>query len=110
MRVTPHLDMNQDSMALAIIPGAIGLISPGQANIFLYKIEDGSVIAVMGNVESDDGPVGIVVSGDGKTIFINSQTVVIQRKTFQSHQEADAALIPGEEYYLAGDRSVYRRP
>ena len=110
MRVTPHLDINADSMGVAIIPGAVGLLSQGQANVILYKIEDGNIIAVMGNVESDDGPVGIRVSGDGDTVFINSQTVVIHRKTFQSHQEADAALIPGEEYFLAGDRSVYRRP
>ena len=110
LRLGEQVEHNQDSMGIAFLNHAVGLIS-NDAKIYLYKV-DGSrdVIAVMGNTDKDSGPTGIIVSPDGEYVQINSSKVVISRKTFASHSEADAALVSGEEYYLQGDRLTYHKP
>lgn len=113
MRMSAHLDVNQDNIGFAIYPEGAGLISQGYANVILYKLPDtGEVIAVVGNIsdEEADLPKGLLVSGNGDTLYVTSATVIINRKSFNSHSEADDALEVGEEYFLKGDRSVYRKP
>lgn len=112
IRITPQIEMNADSIGFAIHPEGVGLISQGQANIILYKIQEtGDVIAVIGNLEQDDDlPKGILVDGQGNKVMITSNVILLNRKTFQSHAEADGFAQSGEEYYLAGDRGVYRKP
>jgi len=112
IRVSPQFEMNADSMGFAIHPDGVGLISNGQASIVLYRIQEtGDVIAVIGNLEQDDDlPKGILVDGLGKTVMVTSDVILLNRKTFASHAEADEIAETGEEYYLEGDRGVYRKP
>lgn len=97
-----------DTTGLAIMPEGAAFIS-GESIIGLVKTESG-VITVIGKPTEDGKIKGISISADGNTVFINASVVVIMRKTFSSHAEADAALISGEEYFLTGDRLVYRKP
>lgn len=109
MRYGEQIELNADSIGIAFLNYAVGLISKG-ATIALVKGDSASnVIAIIGNT-SGDSPIGLFVSADGQTLTINSNVVVISRKTFNSHGQADVALQTGEEYYLAGDRLVYRKP
>jgi hypothetical protein len=115
IRITPQIEMNADSIGFIIHPDGVGIISQGEANVVLYEIrESGEVIAIIGSLDNVDElydvPKGIVVSGQGDKVIITSDIVVIKRKTFASHAQADESLEPGEEYYLAGDRGVYRKP
>jgi hypothetical protein len=110
LRVTPQIEMNADSIGFAITPDGVGMISQGYAQVVLYKIEDGSVIAIIGNLEAEGQIKGITVSGSGDITTITSNIIVISRKTFASHAEADADLQVGEEYFLTGDRNVYHKP
>lgn len=106
-RLGDQVEMNKDSIGFAFLTYAVGLISP-DAKIFLYKVNDsGEVIAVIGNTDDESGPKGIKVSGDGNVVHINAECVVIERREFNSHQEADNALRVGEEYSLIGERIVY---
>lgn len=106
LRITPQIEMNADSIGFALTPDGVGIIS-NSAHVVVVKTEIGELIAI-GNVE--DEIKGIRVTGDGEIVLINATTIVISRKTFNSHSEADAALQGGEEYYLQGDRGVYRKP
>lgn len=97
-----------DTTGLAIMPEGAAFIS-GESIIGLVKTESG-VITVIGKPTEDGKIKGISISPDGNSVFINASVVVIVRKTFASHAEADAALLSGEEYYLAGDRLTYHKP
>lgn len=114
MRISPQVEMNTDSMGIAITPGAIGLATLTDtigAMVILYKTEIG-VIAVIGASSEDESamPNGIIVSPDGKTVYINADNVIIKKPTFSSHTEADALLKQDQEYWLVGDRNVYHKP
>jgi alanine dehydrogenase len=106
LRITPQIEINQDSIGFALTPDGVGIVS-NTGKVVIVKTETGELI-VIGNTE--DEIKGIRVTGDGKIVFINADTIVILRKTFASHSEADAELQVGEEYYLLGDRGVYRKP
>jgi hypothetical protein len=106
LRITPQIEMNADSIGFALTPDGVGIVS-NTGKVVVVKTETGELIAI-GNIE--DEIKGIRVTGDGKIVFINADTIVILRQTFASHAEADAALQVGEEYYLQGDRGVYRKP
>lgn len=109
IRYGEQIELNQDSIGLAFLSNSVGFTSKG-ASIGLVKgFFEGRVIAVVGNTNGDSCR-GLMVSTDGEMLTINSNVVVIVRKTFASHADADAALITGEEYYLEGDRIVYRKP
>lgn len=97
-----------DTTGLAIMPEGAAFIS-GESVLGLVKTESG-VITVIGQPTEDGKIKGISISADGNTVFINASVVVIVRKTFASHAEANDALISGEEYYLAGDRLTYHKP
>jgi hypothetical protein len=117
----PKIDMNVDSLGFAISDEGVGIISIANnksSNIILYKLENGEVIAIIGNADEPDPneingyvsdiPNGIIVSNSGKTVFINAEKVIIKRREFNSHSEAESVLNINELYYLRGDRNVYR--
>ncbi len=106
LRITPQFEFNADSIGFALTPDGVGIMGL-EAAVAVTKTESGELI-VIGNTE--DGIKGIRVKGDGSIVFIDAATVVITRKVFASHSEADAALEVGEEYFLSGDRLVYRKP
>lgn len=97
-----------DTTGLAIMPEGIAFVS-GDAVIGLVKAENGSIL-VHGLPQEDGSIKGISVSADGSIVHINASKIVIVRKAFISHAQADNELLSGEEYYLIGDRIVYRKP
>lgn len=96
-----------DSIGIALTAEAAAFVQ-GDNVIGLVATESG-VIKVVG-LTTEQGIKGISVSHDGSIVFINASKVVITRKSFASHEAADAELLTGEEYYLTGDRIVYRKP
>lgn len=96
-----------DSIGVALTEQGAAFIQ-GDNLIGLVATESG-VIKVVG-LATEEGIKGISVSHDGSIVFINASKVVISRKSFASHEAADAELLQGEEYYLTGDRIVYRKP
>lgn len=96
-----------DSIGVALTEQGAAFIQ-GDNVIGLVATESG-VIKVVG-LATEEGIKGISVSHDGSIVFINASKVVISRKSFASHEAADAELLQGEEYYLTGDRIVYRKP
>ena len=96
-----------DSIGVALTAEGAAFVQ-GDNVIGLVGTESG-VIKVVG-LTTEQGIKGISVSHDGSIVFINASTVVITRKEFISHAQADNELISGEEYYLTGDRIVYRKP
>lgn len=96
-----------DSIGVALTAEGAAFVQ-GDNVIGLVATESG-VIKVVG-VATETGILGISVSHDGSIVFINASKVVISRKSFASHEAADAELLQGEEYYLTGDRIVYRKP
>lgn len=97
-----------DTTGIAIMPKGIAFVS-GDAVIGLVKAENGAVL-VHGLPQEDGSIKGISVSSDGSIVHINASKIVIVRKAFISHAQADNELLSGEEYYLIGDRIVYRKP
>ena len=97
-----------DTIGLLIVEQGVG-ISRGDALIAIMQTENGVKLA-MGTSDENNVIKGISISADANIIFINASTIVIARKSFVSHGEADAALISVEEYYLAGDRLTYHKP
>ena len=96
-----------DSIGIALTQEGAAFIQ-GDNVIGLAATESG-VIKVVG-VATENGIKGLSISADGEIVYINASKVVITRKSFSSHEAADAALLAGEEYYLTGDRIVYRKP
>jgi hypothetical protein len=96
-----------DSIGVALTQQGAAFIQ-GDNVIGLAATESG-VIKVVG-VATENGIKGLSISADGEIVYINASKVVITRKSFASHEAADAALLQGEEYYLTGDRIVYRKP
>jgi hypothetical protein len=109
LRVSPQIEMNQDSIGFAITPDGVGLIS-NSAKVVIFKTSDGGEAAVIGNLEDPSVVKGIYVAGDGARVVINASEIIIVRKEFTSHAEADLQLQKNEEYFLQGDRLVYRKP
>ena len=93
-----------DSTALAVTPDGVAIVHEGAA--VGIAVTPKGVFMIMKT--HDDK--GISISADGKVIFLNADTIIFARKTFSSHADADAALQVGEEYFLTGDRLVYRKP
>jgi hypothetical protein len=96
-----------DSIGIALTQEGAAFIQ-GDNVIGLVATESG-VIKVVG-VATENGIKGLSISSDGEIVYINASKVVITRKSFASHEAADAELLQGEEYYLTGDRIVYRKP
>lgn len=96
-----------DSIGIALTREGAAFIE-GDNVIGLLATESG-VIKVVG-VATENGIKGLSISADGEIVYINASKVVITRKSFASHEAADAELLVGEEYYLTGDRIVYRKP
>ena len=104
----PTVITYDDSTGIMI--GNIGTgILGGESAIGAKKTEAG-IILFFGRFDENDKLKGITFSEDGRSIIIDASSVVIVRKSFTSHADADTALQPGEEYYLIGDRIVYRKP
>lgn len=105
--IQPIVLMSVDSQALVVLPNGAGIQSVGMASM-ITKIEGKNSLMI-----GDEGETewkGIIVTDNGETIYITSSKVVILRPKFNSHSEADALLVSGQEYYLNGDRGVYRKP
>ena len=105
--IQPIVLMSVDSQALVVLPNGAGILSVGMASM-ITKIEGKNSLMI-----GDEGETewkGIVVTDNGESIYINASKVVILRSKFNSHAEADAELATGQEYYLNGDRGVYRKP
>ena len=100
--------MNLDSQALVVSPDGVGIMS----NSLIIGIDkyEGIESAYIGFSADGEDFKGIYVTNSGKGVIINADYVLILRPTFNSHAEADAALAVGQEYYLNGDRGVYRKP
>lgn len=99
-------------MFASITDDAVGIMAETLV-IGIGNDDDGKNIIVIGAPneleDSEDMPKGIIVTRDG-TILLNSERVFIQRAEYGSHAEADLALLKGQEYYLIGDRNLYRKP
>ena len=106
--VQPYVIMNTDSIAVAVTSEAVGLI--GKTIFSAITIDDGKEKIFIGNVDESGSFSGLIVEEGGKTVVINANNVLIIKPSFNSHLEADAALQSGQEYYLIGDRGVYRKP
>lgn len=102
---TTYFTVN-DTAGLFISETGAGVISVSGAIIGIGK--DTSEVIALGYIA--DTLKGIAISDIGKVITISAEKIIISRKTFTSHEAADAALAKGEEYYLQGDRLVYRKP
>lgn len=81
-------------------------------SVFVLKTESGENMIVVGSMTpKEEGGFdikGLVVHDSGKVV-IGANQVFVQKKEFESHEDATNALEKGEEYYLAGDNNVYRR-
>lgn len=108
MAVQPIIIMNADSQALVVSPDGVGIMSNSIISA-ITKFE-GKESAYIGFSAEGEDFTGIYVTDGGKTVFINAERVLIVRPKFNSHAEADSALLSGQEYYLNGDRGVYRKP
>lgn len=106
--VQPYVIMNTDSIAVAVTSEAVGLI--GKTIFSAITEDDGKEKIFIGNVDESGSFSGLIVEEGGKTVVINANNVLIIKPSFNSHLEADAALQKGQEYYLIGDRGVYRKP
>ena len=109
IRLAPQFDINADSIGLAIMPNAAGVISlKSKAAIAIVKSDEGELL-IVGNT-TEDFPKGLIVTEKGDTLIINSPSVMILRPKFNSHSEADAELQSGQDYNLIGDRGIYTKP
>lgn len=106
--VQPYVIMNTDSIAVAVTSEAVGLI--GKTIFSAITVDDGKEKIFIGNVDESGSFSGLIIEEGGKTVVINAESVLILRPKFNSHSEADALLVSGQEYYLNGDRGVYRKP
>lgn len=88
-----------------------GIISD-TLSVFVLKTESGENMIVVGSMEpKEEGGFdikGLVVHDNGK-VALGANQIFVQKKEFDSHEDATNALEKGEEYYLAGDNNVYRR-
>lgn len=85
-------------------------------DIYMGIVKDSETeeeLIVIGKLESDEEGqttgFGIIITQDGK-VGIKGKSLKISKPEFTSHEEASSALEKGEEYYLVGDRNVYRKP
>ena len=97
-----------DITGLVIGDEGTGFISD-KAGVSLWKTDNGIIVAI-GTKNNDGDLKGIKILPEGNVLIIDADKVIINKKSFASHAEADAALLSGEEYYLTGDRIVYRKP
>jgi len=105
--IKPWGIMNADSQAVVVMPEAVGLV--GKSVFIAVNTFENKESAYVGQSD-DSGFKGICVAESGELVFINASKVIILRPKFASHADADASLINGQEYYLNGDRVVYRKP
>jgi len=99
---------NKDSISLIVSQDIVGFLGKELVSSMGHK--DETEAYYIGNYDESDVFNGIIVYNKGKYIVISGSQIVILRKTFASHAEADESLLGGEEYYIAGDRGVYRKP
>lgn len=104
----PTFTTLDDSTGIAIMTEGVGFVS-NNAGIALWKTEAGVIVAV-GVKDANEDLKGIIISSNGELMKIEASHIIIQRKAFISHAQADNELLSGEEYYLIGDRIVYRKP
>ena len=98
-----------DTTSLVLSPEGTAILGK-DAVVGIVKGSDDYYILVGYPQDTTPKALGISIAQQGNVIFINAPVIVISRKTFSSHEAADAALLSGEEYYLQGDRLVYRKP
>jgi hypothetical protein len=106
-RVGSSLELNDDSTGIEFHNFGVGFKSPNAA-IGFGKF--GETRLLMFCTTGGEEPKGILMEEDGSMILIDATAIIIKRKTFASHAEADESLLQGEEYYISGDRGVYRKP
>jgi hypothetical protein len=97
-----------DSTGLVIGGEGIGFISE-DAGVSLWKTDEGVIVAI-GTKDNEGNLKGIKILPNGNVLVLDAARVIITRKSFTSHAQADNELLSGEEYYLTGDRIVYRKP
>lgn len=108
MAVQPIVLMNVDSQALVVSPQGVGIMTNTLINAITKH--EGIESAYIGYSAEGEDFKSIFVTNGGKTVVINAESVIILRPKYNSHAEADSALLSGQEYYLNGDRGVYRKP
>lgn len=106
--VQPYVVMNTDSQAVVVTDEAVGIVG---TSVFCAISEfENKENLYIGNSAENNGFKGIIVTDGGETVLILASKIIIIRPSFNSHAEADAQLTSGQEYYLNGDRGVYRKP
>ena len=101
------LELNTDSTGIQFHNFGVGFTSPNAA-IGFAKFGDKRLLLFATTGEGE--PKGVLMEEDGSLLVIDATAIIIKRKTFASHAEADESLLAGEEYYISGDRGVYRKP
>lgn len=106
-RTGTTIEMNDDTTGIIFTNQGVGFSSP-YAAIAIGRFEGKRFLIFETTGEGEQK--GIRMAEDGSKLIIKADAVIIFRKTFASHAQADSELLTGEEYYLAGDRGVYRKP
>lgn len=108
LAISPLTIMNKDSISLVVSQDIVGVMGKSIVNAVGHK--DSTEAVYIGWGDEENGFNGITVSDKGKFILIETSIVIIARPSFASHAQADASLYSGQEYFLMGDRAIYRKP
>jgi hypothetical protein len=92
---------------------AVGVASSKLKIGILKDVESGKEMLIVGNVfstpEGGTDGFGIAIDETG-LVSIKGSVLKVVKQEFVSHEAATETVESGEEYYLVGDRNVYRKP